>query len=222
MFEWIASDVKKSVPASKYVCVTDQVVAPLYLDRLVAAFQAVGILLHTKIIPPGEPHKNRATKESIEDWMLTVQCNRDTCVVALGGGVVGDLTGFVAATYLRGVPFVQIPTTLLAMVDSSIGGKTGLDTVHGKNLIGSFHQPAAIYMDLDILATLPERQFSNGMAEVIKTAAIWDADYFDFLDNNADAIMEREPALLQRMVTRSAEIKAEVVTQDEKEDCVRC
>jgi len=149
--------------------------------------------------------------------LLESACGRDTCLIALGGGVVGDLAGFVAATYMRGIPVVQVPTSLLAMVDAAVGGKTGVDTVHGKNLIGAFHQPARVYIDLAFLTTLPRRHLCNGLAEVIKAAAIWDPSLFEFLERHADGILAGDCALLRRAVLEAVRIKAHVVTEDERE-----
>src|SRR5690606_14833914 len=141
-------------------------------------------------VPPGEASKTRQTKGEIEDWMLSQGCTRDTIILALGGGVIGDMIGYVAATFMRGVKFCQIPTTLLAMVDSSVGGKTAIDSPLGKNLIGAFWQPERVFIDVKFLETLPEREFINGMAEVIKTAAIWDEEEFVRLENSASTILE--------------------------------
>lgn len=156
---------------SNYVIITDNNLAPLYLEKLTTSIQTYlvsGQRLFARILPFGEKSKSRETKAAIEDYLLGQACTRDTCLIALGGGVIGDLVGYVASTFMRGVPFVQIPTTLLAMVDSSIGGKTAIDTPHGKNLIGTFWQPKRIYLDLSVLGTLPQREIANGMAEVIK------------------------------------------------------
>jgi pentafunctional AROM polypeptide len=141
-----------------------------------------------RVISPGEASKARHVKESLEDWMLHAGCDRQSCVVAFGGGVVGDLAGFVAATFMRGIQFVQVPTTLLAMVDSSIGGKTGLDTPAGKNLVGAFHRPKRVYADTELLLTLPEREYYNGMAEVIKAGAIYDAELFQILELESEKV----------------------------------
>ncbi len=171
---------------------------------------------------PGEPHKNRDTKADIEDWMLAQGCGRDTVLIALGGGVVGDLVGYVASTYMRGVPVVQVPTSLLAMVDSSVGGKTGIDTQTGKNLVGAFHQPKAVIADMCFLRTLPQRELINGMAEVIKAGAILDADLFQYLESHADAIVRhRELDKLLHVIRRAVEIKARVVSEDEFEGGLR-
>lgn len=175
--EYIIRDVLTSIPASNYVLITDTNLAKLYLQKYVDCFNKVSNelfqdkkapRLFTRVLPPGELTKSRKTKDEIEDWLLSNAVTRDTCFLAMGGGVIGDLIGFVAATFMRGVPFVQIPTTLLAMVDSSIGGKTAIDTPAGKNLIGAFWQPKRIFMDLVFLQSLPEREFANGMAEVVK------------------------------------------------------
>ena len=174
-------------------------------------------------------HKNRKTKAAIEDFMLSQACTRDSCLIALGGGVIGDMVGFVAATFMRGIPVVQVPTTLLAMVDSSIGGKTAIDTPNGKNLIGSFHQPIKIYIDINYLKTLPKREFVNGLSEVIKTAAIWDKIDFELLENNPEKVLslvggssdDESEKLLVKLILGSVRVKAHVVTIDERETGLR-
>jgi pentafunctional AROM polypeptide len=177
---YVADDLLQNISSSTYILVSDTNLGPLYVPSFKHAFgQALSKhgsdarLLHFEI-PPGESSKSRQTKADIEDWMLSRKppCGRDTVIIALGGGVIGDLLGFVAATYMRGIRFVQVPTTLLGMVDSSIGGKTAIDTPLGKNLIGAFWQPHRIYIDLDFLDTIPEREFINGMAEVIKVRMV--------------------------------------------------
>eukprot|EP01063_Lacrimia_lanifica_P012514 TRINITY_DN19177_c0_g1_i1.p1 TRINITY_DN19177_c0_g1~~TRINITY_DN19177_c0_g1_i1.p1 ORF type:complete len:1486 (+),score=579.95 TRINITY_DN19177_c0_g1_i1:68-4525(+) len=208
--------------AVRYVVITDENVAPLYLEKVMASFEAAtGARPIVKVLPHGESQKCRGVKAEIEDWMLEHRCGRDAAMVALGGGVIGDLTGFVAATFMRGIKVVQIPTTLLAMVDSSIGGKTGIDTPGGKNLVGAFHHPMRIIMDLEVLKSLPQRQLCNGMAEVVKTALLWDADRFTELEEHVDEILAYDSAWLQSIVEGSAGIKAEVVTKDEKEGGLR-
>ncbi|PVU95144.1 hypothetical protein BB561_002019 [Smittium simulii] len=180
-------------------------------------------------VPPGEKSKSRQVKAQIEDQILAAGFTRDTFILALGGGVIGDLAGFIAATFMRGVRFVQIPTSLLAMVDSSVGGKTAIDTNHGKNLIGAFWQPKRVYMDLNFLKTLPDREFSTGMAEIIKSAAIWSAEEFDFLEKYADkvklAVLDQSDSntfqTLLRVVSSSVRMKAHVVTVDERESGLR-
>jgi len=167
--------------------------------------------------PPGERSKTRETWASLTDEMLTCQLGRDTAIIALGGGVAGDLAGFVAGTYLRGVPYVQVPTSILAMVDSSIGGKTGIDTTHGKNLVGVFHQPRVVAIDLGTISTLPARHVSAGAAEALKHGVICDAEYFDWVISNHRGVLERDSEVLFHLVRRSVELKAEVVTGDERE-----
>ncbi|KAJ3252724.1 3-dehydroquinate dehydratase (3-dehydroquinase) [Chytriomyces hyalinus] len=241
----IARQIIQIQPSSAYLIGTDTNIAPLHLEQLqnalVAALAEIGSTarVHAYVIPPGETTKTRETKAMIEDWMLENKLTRDSCILALGGGVIGDLFGFVAATFMRGVPVFQIPTTLLAMVDSSIGGKTAIDTPAGKNLIGAFHQPRHIFMDLAYLRTLPRREFVNGMAEVIKTAAIWNEDDFTLLENGAEEILglsadnssssssdskrksEHDLQLLIQVVLGSIQVKAHVVTVDEKETGLR-
>src|ERR1700761_5239892 len=197
LFEsYVAEDLLQNIKSSTYVLITDTNIAPLYVSTFHKSFQSCvkklqsssRLLIFDKV-PPGETSKSRTTKAIVEDWMLAQGCTRDTVIIALGGGVMGDMIGFVAATYMRGVRFVQIPTTLLAMVDSSVGGKTAIDVPAGKNLIGAFWQPERIYIDLQFLDTLPKRQFINGMAEVVKTAAFGNAEEFEFLESNAESIM---------------------------------
>jgi 3-dehydroquinate synthase len=167
--------------------------------------------------PPGEPSKTREQWARLTDALLAQGFGRDSGIVALGGGVAGDLAGFVAATYMRGLPYVQVPTSLLAMLDASVGGKTGVDTPEGKNLIGAFHPPAAVLADPRALATLPERDYRSGMAEAVKHGLIADAGYFAWMERDAEALIRRDEAALTRLVRRSVEIKAEVVSGDELE-----
>jgi len=172
----IAADLLQNIPSSTYVLITDTNIGPLHVPRFEDAFNAELARASSEarllkfLVSPGEYAKSRTTKAEVEDWMLSQSCTRDTVVIALGGGVIGDMIGYVAATFMRGVKLVQVPTTLLAMVDSSIGGKTAIDCPSGKNLIGSFWQPERVYIDLQFLETLPEREFINGMAEVIKVS----------------------------------------------------
>jgi pentafunctional AROM polypeptide len=174
LWEYIVSDLLSNISSSTYVIITDTNVGPLYSPRLQQAFQQATapspFRLLTYSVSPGESSKTRDTKALLEDWMLYNECTRDTVLIAMGGGVIGDMIGFVAATFMRGVRYVQLPTTLLAMVDSSVGGKTAVDTPLGKNLVGAFYQPERVYIDLAFLETLPEREFINGMAEVIKVS----------------------------------------------------
>src|SRR5467141_4874964 len=208
---------KAACPASRYAVITDSHVAKLYGQTLVARFRDATLQVQLFEFPAGERSKTRETWASLSDRMLAAQLGRDSAVIALGGGVVGDVAGFVAATYLRGIPCIQVPTTLLAMIDSSIGGKTGVDVPAGKNLVGAFHQPRLVIADLDVLGTLPRVQLAAGMAEAVKHGAIADAAYFAFLEQETAAITARDPAALERVVRRSVEIKAEVVAADERE-----
>ena len=240
----VASDILEHIPSSTYVLICDSNVAkleyvPLFKKTFEAERERLGYksnevrLLVYDAVRPGETSKNRKTKAIIEDWLLLQGCTRDTVILALGGGVIGDLVGYVAATYMRGARFCQIPTSLLAMVDSSIGGKTAIDVPLGKNLIGAFWQPERIYIDLAFLETLNKRQICNGMAEVIKTAAIWDSEEFERLEGDADAIMtaldrpigpgrfESVAQVFKRVVLGSAKIKAHVVSSDEREGGLR-
>jgi 3-dehydroquinate synthase len=173
------------------------------------------------VLPDGEEHKDWSTLNRIFDALLANGCDRKTVLFALGGGVVGDMTGFAAASYMRGVPFVQVPTTLLAQVDSSVGGKTGINHPLGKNMIGAFYQPERVVCDLGTLATLPARELSAGLAEVIKYGPIADMAFFDWIEANVDRLVARDPAALAHAVRRSCEIKAHVVGQDERESGLR-
>ncbi len=223
--------VEAAAPAHRYAIITDETVGDLYADRLVAAFaRATGGARSVDVltIPPGESAKTRATWAALTDALLDRGFGRDSTVIALGGGVVGDLAGFVAATYLRGVPVVQIPTTLLAMLDAAIGGKTGVDTPAGKNLVGAFHAPAATLVDPTVLATLPARQLAAGLAEAIKHGAIADAAYFARVRDDAPLILGSPGAAtgpagaaLLALITRSIEIKSDVVARDARESGVR-
>lgn len=203
-------------PAAHYGLITDSTVAPLYADAAAAAIGGVAPVT-VATFPSGEWNKTRETWSSLTDRLLAAGLGRDGAIVALGGGVVGDLAGFVAATYLRGVPCVQVPTSLLAMIDSSIGGKTGVDTIHGKNLVGAFHQPRVVIADLATLATLPANHLSAGMAEAIKHGAIADAAYFELIRSLAPRVLQGERGGLRQVVERSIVIKAGVVAEDERE-----
>lgn len=198
--------------------VTNTTVAPLYLDALSQSLQAVGVTVITIILPDGEAYKNTETLNKIYDALLENRCERSTTLIALGGGVIGDLTGYAAATYLRGVPFIQIPTTLLSQVDSSVGGKTGINHPFGKNMIGAFYQPQLVLADIGTLQTLPPREFSAGVAEVIKYGLIRDADFFDWLETNIEKLMSLDEAALSYAIYRSCQNKAEVVARDEHEN----
>ena len=201
--------------------VTNATIAPLYLERLTAALRGSGRTVTPIVLPDGEAFKDWQTLNLIFDALLGGHFDRKSCLLALGGGVIGDMTGFAAATYQRGIDYLQVPTTLLAQVDSSVGGKTAINHPLGKNMIGAFHQPRAVLMDLDTLSTLPERELSAGLAEVIKHGAIADADLFTWLEDNMDALRRREPAALTHAIRRSCEIKADVVRRDEREGGLR-
>lgn len=204
-------------PAARYAVVTDSHVRDLVAPPVVAALRDAGLDAELFTFPAGERNKTRESWAAVSDQMLARHLGRDAAVVALGGGVVGDLAGFVAATYLRGIPYVQVPTSLLAMIDSSIGGKTGVDVPTGKNLLGAFHQPRLVVADLDTLATLPAVQLAAGLAEAVKHGVIADAQYFEFLEREHGPILAGDAAALERVVRRSVEIKAAVVSEDERE-----
>ena len=207
--------------AASALVVTNATVAPLYGERLAQVLRERYRSVHTVVLPDGEEHKDWQTLNLIFDALLQQGCDRKTMIVALGGGVVGDMAGFAAASYMRGVPFVQVPTTLLAQVDSSVGGKTAINHPLGKNMIGAFYQPRQVICDLDTLQTLPPRELSAGLAEVIKYGPITDMEFLSWIEANIDALMARDPAALAHAVVRSCEIKAWVVGQDEREAGLR-
>ena len=209
------------LPQRRVALVTNHTVAPLYLVRVARSLEAAGIASVRIVVPDGEAHKDWPTLNKVFDALLENRCDRKTAIVALGGGVIGDLAGFAAATYQRGVPFVQVPTTLLAQVDSSVGGKTAINHPLGKNMIGAFHQPLAVLADTDTLATLPTPELRAGLAEVIKHGAIRDVAFFDWLEANLDALLRLDRGALAYAVKRSVEIKAAVVAVDERETGVR-
>ncbi len=197
--------------------VTNTTVAPLYLAKLSEALKDAGVSVLEIILPDGEAFKNSDTLNLIYDALLSNRCERTTTLIALGGGVIGDLTGYAAATYLRGVPFIQIPTTLLSQVDSSVGGKTGINHPLGKNMVGAFYQPKLVLADIYTLQTLPMRELSAGVAEVIKYGLIRDADFFDWLELNMGKLMALDEAVISYAIFRSCQNKAEVVAADEHE-----
>ena len=201
--------------------VTNSTVGPLYAAPLAAALQTRYAQVHNVVLPDGEEHKTWQTLNLVFDALLGHGCDRKTVLFALGGGVVGDITGFAAACYMRGVPFVQIPTTLLAQVDSSVGGKTAVNHPLGKNMVGAFYQPRKVVCDLDTLATLPQRELSAGLAEVIKYGPIADMAFFAWIEEHLDALLARDRAALTIAVRRSCEIKADVVNVDEREAGLR-
>ena len=205
------------LPQSKVAIITNTTVAPLYLGLLSRAFDTLGVGVVTVLLPDGEAHKNWETLNKIFDALIANRCERKTTLVALGGGVIGDLAGFAAAAYQRGVPYLQVPTTLLAQVDSAVGGKTAINHPLGKNMIGAFHQPLAVFTDTDTLATLPDGELAAGVAEVVKYGLIRDAEFFDWLEKNIDRLMAREPEALAYAIERSCSCKAEIVALDERE-----
>ena len=209
------------LPQKRVAIVSNTTIAPLYLDNLRAALEKQGVISVSIILPDGEAHKNWETLNLIFDALLKNHCERNTAILALGGGVIGDLTGFAAATYLRGVPFIQIPTTLLAQVDSSVGGKTGINHPLGKNMIGAFYQPRMVLADSATLNTLPDRELRAGLAEIIKYGLIRDPAFFDWLERNMHRLLARDPVTLNEAIQRSCENKAEIVAADEKEEGVR-
>ncbi len=197
--------------------VSNTTVAPLYLERVAKPLREAGVDVVEIILPDGEQYKNSEILNTIYDALIQARCERMTTLIALGGGVIGDLTGYAAATYLRGVPFIQIPTTLLSQVDSSVGGKTGINHPQGKNMIGAFYQPQLVLIDTETLKTLPQRELSAGIAEVIKYGLIRDADFFDWLEINMEKLMALDEATVSEAVYRSCQNKAEVVAADERE-----
>lgn len=216
------ADSYKALPAAaSAMIVSNTTVAPLYAQRLRAVLGQRFRTVHLLELPDGEAHKDWTTLNQIFDTLLGHGCDRKTVLFALGGGVVGDMTGFAAASYMRGVPFVQVPTTLLSQVDSSVGGKTGINHPLGKNMIGAFYQPQLVLCDLGTLDTLPARELSAGLAEVIKYGPIYDMAFFDWIEAHIDALMARDPQALAHAVKRSCEIKAAVVGQDERESGLR-
>ncbi|MDQ6619627.1 MAG: 3-dehydroquinate synthase [Pseudomonadota bacterium] len=209
--------IRKHLDGRRAIVVTNAVVSAHWLAPLQAALQESGIAAQCIEIRDGEAHKSWSTLHDVLTRMLTLEVDRSCVVIALGGGVVGDLAGFASAIYQRGIPFIQVPTTLLAQVDSSVGGKTGINHAMGKNMIGAFHQPAAVFVDTDCLRTLPGRELVAGLAEVIKHAAIRDASLFGWLEENIGFLLAGDSAALTHAIARSCEIKAAIVAGDERE-----
>lgn len=214
----IVAGVRKPTTAA---IVSNPVVARLYGSAVIDSLNSAGIRAETVVIPAGERFKTLKTVEKIYNCLLDMGMDRGGAVVALGGGVVGDIAGFAAATYMRGVDCYHVPTTLLAQVDSSVGGKTGVDLPRGKNLVGAFHQPRAVAIDIDTLRTLPARELRSGLAEVVKHAIIYDQEFYRFLDNRAARLLGRDPDSTEEAVRRSVEIKRDVVQSDERESGLR-
>lgn len=205
----------------KIAVVSNPKVAEIYSDKVLNSLKKEGFDSHLILIPDGEPYKDYFWAYHILTKLLEFGFDRKSCLIALGGGVIGDITGFVSSLFMRGIPYVQIPTTLLSQVDSSVGGKTAVNHPLGKNMIGTFWQPILVWIDVETLSTLPEREFLSGIAEVIKYGIIWDSDFFNLLENNRDKILKRDRDLLIRIIKRSCEIKSEVVSRDEREASLR-
>jgi 3-dehydroquinate synthase len=210
--------VKRCSPnVSRVVLVGDANVVPV-CTLLIDSLRAEGMSVEPLLLEPGEETKSLEWLGWIWDQLGELAADRKTLVIAVGGGVVGDLVGFAAATYNRGLAFLQVPTTLLAMVDSSVGGKTGINLVHGKNLVGAFHQPVGVWIDTGFLDSLPDREYRSGLAEVVKYGVILDAAFFAYLENNLDGLLSRQPAVIEEVVARSCRLKADVVEKDEREE----
>ena len=215
----LAEYIKKNQSNKKIVIISDDNIKNLYEKNILEVLKDLNP--HLIAIPPGESSKSRETKQKIEDELLDKKFGRDTVIIAFGGGVIGDLAGFVASTFERGIPVIQVPTTLLAMVDSSIGGKTGINTKHGKNLIGTIWQPDAVFADMDFLEKLPQNEFLNGLAEAIKMAIILDKDFFGFIEENYKKIMEKDKKTFTHLIKRGVEIKRDIVNKDPYEAGLR-
>lgn len=211
----------KTFLGNRVMLVTDENVKELFAPDVMSIISSMGCEISLAVVQPGESSKSLKTAESLYTQALNAKLDRSSSIIALGGGVVGDLAGFVASTYMRGINFIQIPTTLLAQVDSSVGGKVAVNHPLAKNIIGSFYQPKSVYINLDTLNTLSDRQFSTGMAELIKYGFIWDQKFLAWLENNIERLMRKEKDALAYAIQRSCKIKAEIVSQDEKEKGLR-
>ena len=221
MLEKVGADLARRNIASRYVVIADEYVATLYSSTLMASLENAGITAELVTFPRGEISKNLQVFAGLSSRLAQIGIDRSSGIIALGGGVTGDLAGFLASSYMRGIPFVQVPTTLLSQVDSSVGGKTGVDIPEGKNLVGAFYQPQAVYIDTAVLTTLPIEELLGGIAEVIKYGVIWDYDFYCFMERNLDAILALNPSIIQEMVHTCCTIKAEVVAKDEREADLR-
>ncbi len=213
----IGAFARQRARGSLALIVSDEHVRP-HAESVAAAMTAAGFRTSLAVLPAGEATKSLATTSQLYDRLADQLADRKTLVVAVGGGVIGDVAGFAAATFNRGLPFLQVPTTLLAMVDSSVGGKVGVNHPKAKNLIGAFHQPVGVWIDTAMLDTMPPREFRSGLAEVVKYGVILDAEFFRYLEGNADAILRRDPAAIRHIVGRSCRLKADVVEKDEREE----
>lgn len=210
------------VQGNKVLIVTNDLIAPMYLEKFEKRFNAGGKLsVETLVVPDGEENKSMEVLQSILDKCLTIGLDRKATLVALGGGVIGDMVGFAAAIYQRGINFIQVPTTVMAMVDSSVGGKTGVNHALGKNMIGAFHQPQCVFIDTGTLDTLPDRELQSGVSEIIKYGLIRDKEFFEWQEDNMDSLLKRDPSVLRFAITRSCQNKAAVVKADEKEAGLR-
>jgi 3-dehydroquinate synthase len=221
ILEKIGSKLKSLSTSPKTAIISNPTVYRLYGKKVLNSIKSLRLDAIPVIIPDGERYKDISTVQKIYGELLRHGLDRKSTLIALGGGVIGDITGFVASTYMRGIDYIQIPTTLLAQVDSSVGGKTGVNHKLGKNMIGTFYQPKLVWIDIDTLKTLPQKEFFAGLAEVIKYGVIWDAKLFAFLDNNRDKILKLDKKSLTYIIKRSCEIKAEVVSKDERESGLR-
>jgi len=221
MIKLVGKDLQERKVAKRYGVISDDHVASLYAEQLMTSLAEAGIAAELITFPRGEENKSLQTLSTLCSELATRNFDRKDGLIALGGGVTGDITGFLASVYMRGIPFVQIPTTLLAQVDSSVGGKTGVDIPEGKNLVGTFYQPKAVYIDTDVLQTLPEKELLGGLAEVIKYGVIVDKDFFQFLEDNRLPILALDKTIITDTIARCCELKAWVVEQDEREGDLR-
>jgi 3-dehydroquinate synthase len=219
--ESLGTDLREKKIGNKYGVISDERVAALYGSVFIEALKKTGIDAVLFTFPEGEKNKNLQTVAALASKLAAAGFDRHDALIAFGGGVTGDIAGFVASSYMRGIPFVQVPTTLLAQVDSSVGGKTGVDIPEGKNLVGAFYQPKAVYIDTDLLKTLPKEELLGGLAEVIKHGIIRDKDFFLFLVKNRQAILDLDPDMIEKTVYKCCQIKADVVAEDEREKGVR-
>ncbi len=217
----IGEDLAKRKIANRYCIITDDNIRTLYGEIVLKSLNDNNISAELISFPAGEASKNLSLFASLSSSLAQLGFDRKDGVIALGGGVTGDLAGFIASSYMRGIPFVQIPTSLLAQVDSSVGGKTGVDIPEGKNLVGAFYQPKAVYIDTDVLKTLPKSEFIGGMAEVIKYGVIWDSSFFQYILDVRDDALSLEPAIISKIIFTCCKIKAEVVAEDEQETNLR-
>nr|WP_206155212.1 3-dehydroquinate synthase [Caldanaerobacter subterraneus] len=220
-FDRVGDLIKKHVRSSKTFVITDSNVYPLYFEKIEESLKKSGFDVTHKVIPAGETSKTMEMAQRLLEVAYDSGLLRDSSIIALGGGVVGDIAGFVAATYMRGIDFIQIPTTLLAQVDSSVGGKVAVNLKKGKNIVGAFYQPKMVYIDISVLKTLDKREVLSGLAEVIKYGVIWDFDLFTYIEKNLEDILRLKEESLTHIVKRSCEIKAKIVSLDEKEENLR-